>query len=324
MRGPESFLCYNEHMKKFKTIKEQIEILKNRGLSIQDESLALKILLERNYYILINSFGYIFKNQDDSFVHGATLEGIEALYVFDLKLRSIVLPKIFIIEEKTKALLAYYFSANSTSFGKNYREYFQESNFNCNSKKKIEIYQSLKGRADKILKEQKDDYIKHYLNKYGTVPFWVLVKSLSIGNVSSLLNIAKQPVLQEIVKHYDELSEREIVNYFAFLTLFRNESAHNKRIFSLKYRRKKIPTRSKRDENAIVAHFKKTHNLGLNDFFALMIIFKRMLTTKDFEDFFHKLSQEMDFLEESILNDFFVKIKKEMGLPRNWEEIIHL
>lgn len=43
-------------MKVFKTIDEQITILKQRGLIIDDEEHAKKYLLSQNYYNLINGY----------------------------------------------------------------------------------------------------------------------------------------------------------------------------------------------------------------------------------------------------------------------------
>lgn len=42
--------------KPFKTLDEQIDILKNRGLMIDDESKTKKILCFTNYYNVINCY----------------------------------------------------------------------------------------------------------------------------------------------------------------------------------------------------------------------------------------------------------------------------
>lgn len=44
----------------FKTLDEQIEILKLRNLNIADENQTKKILLDNNYYNIINAYKYIF------------------------------------------------------------------------------------------------------------------------------------------------------------------------------------------------------------------------------------------------------------------------
>ena len=42
--------------KEFKTLDEQIEILKSRGMDIQDEEDTRKYLLSNNYYNIINGY----------------------------------------------------------------------------------------------------------------------------------------------------------------------------------------------------------------------------------------------------------------------------
>lgn len=50
--------------KPFKTVEEQIEILKSRGLIIQDEERALFFLKNNNYYELINGYKDFFIDKD--------------------------------------------------------------------------------------------------------------------------------------------------------------------------------------------------------------------------------------------------------------------
>ena len=43
--------------KEFKTLEQQIEILKNRGMTIKDEDKTKKYLLSNNYYNIIKMMG---------------------------------------------------------------------------------------------------------------------------------------------------------------------------------------------------------------------------------------------------------------------------
>ena len=49
--------------KEFKTIDEQIDILKSRGLSIPDEGLARQFLMRNNYY-RISGFSLTLRDHD--------------------------------------------------------------------------------------------------------------------------------------------------------------------------------------------------------------------------------------------------------------------
>lgn len=54
------FLSDDRLVKEFKTIKEQIEILKDRGLVVENEEFASGKLLEKNYYNTINRYKRLF------------------------------------------------------------------------------------------------------------------------------------------------------------------------------------------------------------------------------------------------------------------------
>ena len=75
--------------KEFKTIEEQIQILKERGLIINEEK-AIEILTENNYYYLINGYKDLFidnNSEVEKYKENITLEEIYALYNFDSELR---------------------------------------------------------------------------------------------------------------------------------------------------------------------------------------------------------------------------------------------
>ena len=75
--------------KDFKTIKEQIEILKARGIIINNER-AEEILTENNYYYLINGHKELFvdnSSETEKYKENVSLEEIYALYKFDSELR---------------------------------------------------------------------------------------------------------------------------------------------------------------------------------------------------------------------------------------------
>ena len=72
--------------KEFKTIDEQIELLQSRNLHIENKNIARRILLNNNYYYLINGYKDVFlnkNNKEEKFANGTTLEEIYSLYEFD-------------------------------------------------------------------------------------------------------------------------------------------------------------------------------------------------------------------------------------------------
>ena len=59
--------------KEFKTIDQQIDILKKKGLIIDDEVVAKDVLLKENYFF-INGYRHLFMNSptDRTFISGST------------------------------------------------------------------------------------------------------------------------------------------------------------------------------------------------------------------------------------------------------------
>lgn len=67
-------------MKEFKTIDEQIELLKQRGLIINDEERAKKYLLSQNYYNLINGYAKFFPRNNDHYTANTSFDEITRLH----------------------------------------------------------------------------------------------------------------------------------------------------------------------------------------------------------------------------------------------------
>lgn len=101
-------------VKEFKTINEQIEILKMRGLVFDNEEFAKEKLLETNYYNTINGYKKLFITLDDSgneiFKNNTKYEELFYLSEFDRSMRTVYLENILKTENRLKTLVAYYFS----------------------------------------------------------------------------------------------------------------------------------------------------------------------------------------------------------------------
>ena len=103
--------------KDFKTLKEQIEILKSRGLIINDEKIAEEFLLYNNYYRIS---GYSLTLRDhDKFFPNATFQNIIDIYLFDYELRHILLKYLEKIEVKVKSVYVYLFTQKYGPLGYN-------------------------------------------------------------------------------------------------------------------------------------------------------------------------------------------------------------
>lgn len=96
-------------MKPFKTIDEQFELLKLRGLQFSDENKAKHFLLNNNYYNVINCYAKFFMKEDDRFISDTNFDEITQVHYFDKEIKSLFFKYIMEIEKHFKSILAYRF-----------------------------------------------------------------------------------------------------------------------------------------------------------------------------------------------------------------------
>ena len=122
-------VCYNKFgdiMKKvFKTLDEQVEILKEKGLVIFDVDKVKKILLRENYFF-ISGYRHFFEKAPDKFITGTTFEELYGMFIFDRRLRNIFFKNLLVIENNVKSIISYELSQ---SYGVNDKEYLQAKNY---------------------------------------------------------------------------------------------------------------------------------------------------------------------------------------------------
>lgn len=92
---------------------------------------------------------------------------------------------------------------------------------------------------DKVTDEQRmRPFVKHYLNKYGAVPLWVLQNDLTFGNVSHFYQLQKRGVQNAACKLVSQTSNRKqrlesimLLRVIQVLSGFRNICAHDERLY---------------------------------------------------------------------------------------------
>ena len=83
----------------FRTIDEQITILRGKGLIIKNDVETKNLLLRENYFF-ISGYRHLFMElgKKDKFLPGTTFEELYATFVFDRKMRNIFFKNILVIE----------------------------------------------------------------------------------------------------------------------------------------------------------------------------------------------------------------------------------
>ena len=313
-------------MHNYKTYDEQINILKERGLNIDDVDQAKEILSIHNYYNVINGykdlFCYLDDNHQERFIEGTTFNEIYALYEFDRELRSIILKYTLQIENTLRTLVAHIFSKYHGV--ENYLKYsnFDFIDYNSASRRKIndrakhinELVSNM--QMDLAKYTIKKDYINHYVVKHGYVPLWVLVNAISFSRLSTFYNLMKQKERIEISKHWN-IQEKDLTSYIEVLAYFRNLCAHDDRLYNSKCK-KQITDTVYHNLLSIPCNKQNQFIKGKNDIFAVIIVSKILLPPQEFNTMFNKISGRLTSLSKKLFVIPIKKIEEQMGLSENW------
>ena len=97
--------------KEFKTLSEQIEILKSKGLVIDNPEYAKEVLMRENYFFL-NGYRHLFMRSsvDKRYIEGCTFEELYSLFLFDRTFRNILFKNILVIENNIKSIIKIWIS----------------------------------------------------------------------------------------------------------------------------------------------------------------------------------------------------------------------
>ena len=316
-------------MKEFKTIDEQIELLKSRGLKFENEELAKQILLNNSYYNIINGYKtpFIKSGTKDEFNNDTTFEEIYALYNFDKSIKDIFLEYILKVENKLRSLIAYYFSmfhGNDNYLTINSFDNLYNNNQASLEKKqqRIKNIQNLIGIIHKDIADNLNSkaYIQHYMLEYGFIPPWVLVNILSFGKLSRFLELMQQKERVLISQNFN-ISDNDLIQYVKMLAYFRNLCAHDDRIYNAN-----LPKYLYIPDNDIHAQLNIPKNnemyaYGKNDLFALLICLKLMLDKDDFNTLCNKVFGRIKSLEKKLFSISIGNIIYVMNFPIEWRKI---
>ena len=301
----------------FKSIDEQIEILKSKGLVINDLDKTKDILFRDNYFF-ISGYRHMFMrgNKEKGFIEGTTFEELYAVFVFDRKIRNIMFKYILVIENNIKSIISYQLSKK---YGFKDKDYLNPKNFTQDALRVRQVYDVLNKMKRQIRVNGKQHTATlHYISNYGYIPMWILVKVLSFGLISELYGILKTEDQVTVSEFYD-LNTETLGIYLALLSNFRNLCAHEDILYDHRTQRQ-IPN-TKYHYELEIPKDEEEYKYGKNDLFALIIIFKQMLRDEEFVDLINELSYEIDVLDGKVDTVPLNTILNKIGFPDNWREI---
>lgn len=286
--------------KEFKTIDEQLNILKSRGLTIDDEEKASDFLLHNNYY-RVSGYSLTLRNHD-VFSKTASFQNIIDIYSFDHELRHILLKYLEIIEVQLKSVYAYEFTKVNGSTG-----YLDVNNFT-----NADVYQKLVDKAE----EQKNKrlpheaYLKHFIEDLKQpLPLWAYVDLLTIADISFLYSIS-QSNIQSTVAARLNIPNKIMGKFMHSMTILRNLCAHGSRLYNRLFEQK--PKLSKNERSLL--RILKNGKIDDAHLYGFILVMKRLLTDKDFSD----MKSEIALLTQKYP---FVNMKN-YGFRDDWSTVL--
>lgn len=216
------------------SIKEQLELLKSRGLSIPDEDFASNYLSENSYYHLNiyfkrfqNKTGCVDEMGNDvyEFRKDITFKHIVQVHENDKLIRSILLKAIMPIELKLRTTIAYYvgLAYKSDSF------YVDDPNIYP----AIEKIKALRIRFENNL-DSNNPIVRHHLTKYDSkFPLFAIFEVTSFNFLIEYFELLSSSLQHQISNKYFGLSSsRTLLNWMKCVNDLRNICAHQNFIYT--------------------------------------------------------------------------------------------
>lgn len=289
-------------MKEYKSNEELINYLLSKGIIVSNKKDALEKIERYTYYSIVNTYKNIFKDKNGNYINNVSFDEIYALFEFDKNLKNIVLKYCLEIETVIKSIMA-----NQISKVYGIKDYLNTSNWN--DRINTDIKESL---LRKINKEIEKDYnvhtaVTHYIDNYGFVPPFVLVKILTFGIASSYYGLLKQSDRQAIAKYF-KISDKLLKQILKNLTTIRNIAAHSDRLYN--YTSKFYLSFKLIDKNYI-----KSDNI--TNLYMVIRCMEKLLTKEQYEELYNSICEEIRKLENKLKSIEINNITKIMGFPMN-------
>lgn len=308
-------------MKEYKTFNQQLTVLRNRGLTVPTDGSPKRFLEQENYYNVINGYKDLFLQKDASgkyvvperYIPNTHFNELKALFLFDRELRILFLKYILIFENSFKTVISHEFSKKHSKPN----SYLEIKNYVGDNPKKVlqQISILTKTIHDKV---DKNGAIKHYIEEHGSVPLWVLVNYLTIGNLAYLYDILLDSDKNAIAKYYSDkykkqynersmvrLSSEDLGSALKIINLVRNKCAHDERLYNSNFGNVRI---------ADIARYYGCSNYD-NKRIVVAIFYLKVLLNKKY---FQKFSVELNEIFKRYQNEFktvaFTDILRIMGI----------
>jgi abortive infection bacteriophage resistance protein len=290
----------NSYNKPHLSIPQQAQLLLDKGLICHDRERLERYLSTIGYYRL-KVYWLPYLSEDKLFLPNTTFEQILELYIFDRKLRLLVMEAIERIEV---ALRAYW--SNQLALHGGSHAYINPDLFKDIRKHIHEL-----AKIDNEFERSNEAFIKHYKSNYNQPPLppiWAIAEIMSLGGLSRWFENTKDTSTKKAIALAFGMPTIEVIEgVFHALTYVRNVCAHHGRLWN---RKCVIPLpKIKRMRNRLV-YAEDTHALD-NHLYNYLVVIEALLRA---------ISPNTSWTSRLIMLLNTISNHRAMGFPDDWRE----
>lgn len=309
-------------MKEYLNTKNLVLKLKEKGLTVADDTKVENALKNINYFILKGYFSlFIYKDKNNRtvFINGVELRHLLAFYTFDKNIKTLILRSILDVEQKIKSVIC---DVISSKFGIDDIRYLNRKNYDLTNP-------YLDVNLRKVRRQRDTNGIKHsaylyYKNKHGHIPFWVLSKLITLGAVYGLYVVMKpndkDHIASNLIPTYlGRKRVKRFENLFSLIVNTRNLCAHDDILYSMSIKGSNVVPESL--VNGFDFSQYQGKKIGESDFFAVLISLKHFLEVPEYGNLIDSVNENINIL---IANVPFIRkdiVLKIMNLPINFIDL---
>lgn len=237
-------------------VSQQIQLLKDRGLQINDEERAARFLEVVSFFRLTPYMRpFQVPGDDHRFIESAGFRDLIHLYSFDRRLRLLVMDAIERVEVAARAMISNHMGPkygshwylDSCLFKRRYKHALLLKTIRSKQEDERRDYGRECDRIDSLVqtsserkaelkkKRSKESYARHYGLTYSEpelMPGWAALEEVTMGGLSHLYAGLAKDVDKKAVARRMDLPWRLLQSWLHTLTIVRNICAHHSRLWN--------------------------------------------------------------------------------------------
>lgn len=213
------------------SVDDQLDLLKQRGMTVPDEARARHYLKHISYYRL-RAYWLPFEGEKQGDAHcfkdDTSFDDVLSLYVFDRQLRLLVMDAVERVEVAIRASWAHHMAMSHGPHG-----YLDQQHYS-----KVRHHASMVDSLTKEFDRSRDTFAEHYHTKYTDPtlpPVWMAAELMSFGLLSKFYGGLKSRAERQAIAKPLGLDEKVLTSFAHHMSHVRNICAHHGRLWNRRF-----------------------------------------------------------------------------------------